>query len=171
MNRGPFYPIHMTRLGQHREMSPEKASQKIDTEKCLISIFWSINGIHTLLDVPKGSMYNTAFFCDQVVPSLIHAITSHGRRKTLQGFMIHLDNASPHNSRRSQECLEAHRATRLQHPTYSSDLAPSDFFLFGYGKEKLTNLDCKSREDLKNAITSIFNEIDKQTLIAVLCDG
>jgi hypothetical protein len=107
------------------------------------------------------------FFCDQVVPSLVEGITSRGRRKTLKGFMVHHDNASPHNSRRSQECFEAYRATRLQHPANSPDLAPSDFF-FGYLKEKLTDFDCRSREDMKSAITSIFNEIDKETLVPVV---
>jgi hypothetical protein len=81
--------------------------------------------------------------------------------------MIHLDNASPHNSRRCQECLEAHRVTRLQHPPYSPDLSPSDFFLFGYLKERLTDFDRKSLEDLKYAITSLFNETNKETLVAI----
>jgi histone-lysine N-methyltransferase SETMAR len=81
--------------------------------------------------------------------------------------MIHLDNASPHNSRRSQECLETHRARRLQHPPHSPDLAPSAFFLFEYLKDKLTDFDSRNREDLKSAITSIFNEIDKESLVAV----
>jgi hypothetical protein len=85
----------------------------------------------------------------------------------LQGFMIHFDNASPHNSRRSRECLGSYRATRLQHPAYSPDPAASDFFLFGYLKEKLIDFDCRSREDLKSAITSIVTEIDKETLVAV----
>jgi hypothetical protein len=55
----------------------------------------------------------------------------------------------------------------VQYPAYSPDFAPSDFFLFGYLKEKLTDLDCRSREDLKNAITSIFTKIDKEILVAV----
>jgi hypothetical protein len=142
-------------------------SPKIYIEKCLISVFWSVNGIHSLLDVPKGSTYNTAFFCDQVVPSLVQGITSHGRRKPVQGFMIHFDNASPHNSRRSRECLGSYRATRLLHPAYSPDPAPSDFFLFEYLKEKLIDFDCRTREDLTSAMTSIFTEIDKETLVAV----
>jgi hypothetical protein len=81
--------------------------------------------------------------------------------------MIHYDNASPHNSRQSQECLEAQRVTRLQHPADSPDLALSDFFRFGYLKKKLIDFDCRSREDRKSAITSIFNEIGKETLVAV----
>jgi hypothetical protein len=41
----------------------------------------------------------------------------------------------------------------------------------GYLKEKLTDFDCRSRKDLKRAITSIFNEIDKETLVAVFVSG
>jgi hypothetical protein len=85
----------------------------------------------------------------------------------LQGFIIDVDNASPHNSRKSQELLEVNRATRAQHPACSSDRAPSDFFLFGHLKEKLTDYDCGSREDLKSAISSIVDEMGQETLIAV----
>jgi hypothetical protein len=62
------YP-HNSAWTTSRDELPEKVSQKIDIEKCLISIFSSVNGIHTLLDVPKWSTYNTAFFYNQVVPS------------------------------------------------------------------------------------------------------
>jgi hypothetical protein len=37
----------------------------------------------------------------------------------------------------------------------------------GYLKEKLTDFDCRSQEELKSAITSIFNEIDNESLAAV----
>jgi hypothetical protein len=82
--------------------------------------------------------------------------------------MIDLDNAKPHNSRQSQECLEAHSLTRSQHPASSADCSPSAFFIFGYPKEKLTDFDCRSREDRKSAISSIFNVTDKETLVAVV---
>jgi hypothetical protein len=44
-----------------------KNQTKIATEQCLISIIWSINGIHNLLDVPKWITYNITFFCDVIV--------------------------------------------------------------------------------------------------------
>jgi hypothetical protein len=55
----------------------------------------------------------------------------------------------------------------VQHPAYSPDPAPSDFFLFGNLKEKVTDSDCGIREDLKSAISSIFDEIGQETVIAV----
>jgi hypothetical protein len=41
---------------------------------------------------------NPTFFCEQVLPSLVDDITSHGRNKILNGILIHLNDARPHNS-------------------------------------------------------------------------
>jgi hypothetical protein len=37
----------------------ERIKQRFDAEKCLISIIWSLNGIHSLSDIPKGITYNS----------------------------------------------------------------------------------------------------------------
>jgi hypothetical protein len=58
-------------------------------------------------------------------------------------------------------------AKRLPYPVYRPDLAPSDFFLFGYLKEKLTAFHCTTRDELKSVIIIIFNEFDRETLLAV----
>jgi hypothetical protein len=55
----------------------------------------------------------------------------------------------------------------LPHPVDSPDLAPSDFLLFGCLKEKLTAFHCTTRDELKIAIITIFNETDRKTLRAV----
>jgi hypothetical protein len=48
----------------------------------------------------------------------------------------------------------------MDHLPYSTDLAPSDFWLFDYIKERLTsNLDAKS---LMKQITGIVNSIPKE---------
>jgi hypothetical protein len=70
---------------------------------------------------------------------------------------MHLDNAHPHNSRKSNECLTEFCARRVPHPAYSPDLAPSYFFLFGSVKEELQNYEIHSREDLILAIRAVFD--------------
>jgi transposase len=152
---------------ESRDTLPEPIRRKIDTEKCLISVLWSVNGIHHLIDVPPEMKYNSSFFCDVVMPGLIQNMTCSSRGKTLTLFFIHLDNAPPHNSKQSQECIQASKAQRLPHPVDSADVAPSDFFLFGYLKEKLTAFHCTTRDEFKSAIITIFNEIDRETLRAV----
>jgi hypothetical protein len=47
--------LHESAWAASRDQLPENVSQKIDTEKCLISVLWSINGIHSLANVPKGT--------------------------------------------------------------------------------------------------------------------
>jgi hypothetical protein len=101
------------------------------------------------------------------MPGLIQNITSNNRRKTLKLFFIDLDKACPHNPKQSGECIRASKAKRLSYPVYSPDLAPSDFFLFGYPKEKLTTFHCTTRDKLKSAIVTIFNKFDRETLLAV----
>jgi histone-lysine N-methyltransferase SETMAR len=149
-----------------RDELPQRIKQKIDTEKCLVSILWSVKGIHTLLNVPKGTMSNTAFFTDAVMPSLIENVQSPTRRKVLKGWLIHMHKACPHNSRRAQRCMKASRTERLRDPDYSPDLAPSNF-IFRYVKEKLSNYNCEGQEHFLNAITEIFTGADQEVLLSV----
>jgi histone-lysine N-methyltransferase SETMAR len=163
-----FYEYSLTSAwARVRDDVPKRANQNFQAKKCLISILWSPAGIHSLLAVPKGTTYNSLFFCAQVVPDLVLNITSNSRRKTLKGLTLHIDNARPHNSKVSVNTLARTKAKRFPHPPYSPDLAPSDFFLFGYIKEKMSGVSSISEQDVIDRIKGIFNEIPKEVLISV----
>jgi hypothetical protein len=134
-----------------RDEVPERIKRKIDIRKCLISIIWSVNGVHSLLDVPKDIAYNSTFFCDSVGSDFVESICTYSRRKTLKEIIVHLEDAR-----------------RVWHPASSPDLAPNNFFLFGYVKSKLPDLAIRSREDLICEIRLIFDEILKVTLIPAM---
>jgi hypothetical protein len=53
---------------------PEIPKQKIQSEKCLVSIIWGSTWIKSRLDVPKGRKYNTTFFVESVVPGLVEHV-------------------------------------------------------------------------------------------------
>jgi transposase len=53
------------------------------------------------------------------------------------------------------------------HPPYSPDLASSDFFLFGYVKERLKRMVFPSYEELLDAIGEVVTGIESETLTAV----
>jgi histone-lysine N-methyltransferase SETMAR len=117
---------------ESRDEVSVRIKQTIDAEKCLISIFWSVNGIHSLTAISKGESYNSVSFCNVVVLSLVENICSGSRRRSLKGFYVHLDNARPNNSHQSNDCRQGTKAQWMPQPAYSPDLAPSDFFLFGF---------------------------------------
>jgi hypothetical protein len=78
-----YYPCGSVWARSHDEF-PQRIKQKIHTEKCLVSILWSVNGIHSLLIMPKGT-HNTAFFADAVMANLIENVQPQTGRKTLKG--------------------------------------------------------------------------------------
>jgi transposase len=60
--------------------------------------------------------------------------------------------------------IESTKAQRVPHPYYHPDRAPSDFFLFGYMKEKLRGTLFTARDDLIFARQHIFSEIPEMIL-------
>jgi transposase len=53
------------------------------------------------------------------------------------------------------------------HPPYSPDLAPFDFFLFGYLKERLKGMVFPSYEELLDAINEVVTGMGSETSTAV----
>jgi hypothetical protein len=81
-----------------RNEPSRRIKEKTETEKCLVSMLWPVDGIHSFLDVSKETTYNTAFFSDTIMPSLIENIQLWIRKKTLKGWLIHMDRARRYNS-------------------------------------------------------------------------
>jgi hypothetical protein len=55
------------RAASHDELA-QRIKHKIYTEKCLVSILWWVNRIHSLLEVSKGTTHNTMFITEAVMP-------------------------------------------------------------------------------------------------------
>jgi hypothetical protein len=58
-------------------------------------------------------------------------------------------------------------ATKVVHPADSPDAAPGDFFLFGSLKDAMAGFTPNSPADILSEIDPIFQEISKDTLVAV----
>jgi hypothetical protein len=50
-----LYYSHESICAQSRDEVPERITQQIDAQECLLSVLWSVTGIHSLIDVPKGT--------------------------------------------------------------------------------------------------------------------
>ena len=82
-------------------------------------------------------------------------------------MIIHFDNAPPHKGADTTEFLNFHGIIKAPHPPYSPDIAPSDFYLFGYIKALLAGRSFKSPQDLLDNVIEILSEIPKSTLLKV----
>ena len=71
-------------------------------------------------------------------------------------FYLHFNNAPSHRKTGVSEFCKKNKLFILPHPPYSPDLAPSDFFLFGYIKEKCEGVEFTSPDELIEFIENIF---------------
>ena len=65
-----------------------------------------------------------------------------------------LDNARPHTARATIDALETLKFEVLSHPSYSTDLAPSDFHFFPHLKRDLKRTHITSDDEVKQSVTS-----------------
>ena len=77
-------------------------------------------------------------------------------------FYLHFNNAPSHRKTGVSEFCKKNKLFILPHPPYSPDLAPSDFFLFGYIKEKCEGVEFTSPDELIEFIENIFSQISSE---------
>jgi len=74
-------------------------------------------------------------------------------------WILHHDNAPAHTALSVREFLATKQITVLEHPAYSPDLAPSDFFLFSKIKEILKGRHFDDIDDNRSNRTAALKAI------------
>jgi len=72
---------------------------------------------------------------------------------------LHHDNAPAHTALSVREFLATKQITVLEHPAFSPDLAPSDFFLFSKIKEILNERHFDDIDDIRSNTTAVLKAI------------
>ena len=135
-------------------------------KKFMLTIFWNINGFPIVEILPDGEKFTDEYFVNNILKSLNQIAPQNRNRK----LVLHYDNARPHTSRKVNRYLDENRMKRAPQPPYSPDIAPSNFFLFGYIKSKLNGQHFDSVESLLEEVQEILSEISKETLKKVFED-
>ena len=147
--------------------NPEFDASKICVEKVMLTVIWGVKGMHVINFLPKDQNLNSEYFIENILKPL------HEQKERIWGetnrkkLILHLDNCKVHNSKVTTKKYDEYGFRRSPHPPYSPDIAPSDFFLFGYTKEKLKSYHCKNLYDLQEATIQILNGISRKTLVSV----
>ncbi len=136
---------------------PFKVKQTIGAKKLMVSFIWGRTGFKGITMLPIGQKFNKAFFSENVLGDLAKSINT-------KGYFLHLDNARPHLTHEKYDELGI---IRLDHPAYSPDLAPSDFFLFGYLKKLLEGQIFDNENELFEKIKELSYEIPTDVLKSV----
>ena len=115
----------------------------------MLTIFWDARGVLYREFLTKGSTVNSDRYC-ATSQSLKHRIRR--IRPERNTFLLHHDNTRPHCSAQTLDAMTSLKFTVVPHPPYSSDFAPSDFWLFPKLKEKLKGKYFSSDAEVEAAV-------------------
>jgi proteasome lid subunit RPN8/RPN11 len=109
----------------------------------MVTIVWNTLGFPLIVALPKGRIFNAEYYCDNILATLSQLRPEDDWRK----FAVHADYAPAHTAQKCRTVCEENGLWVTSHPPYSADLASSDFFLFGYVKERLKRMVFPSYEE------------------------
>lgn len=116
--------------------TPKKFKVASSAGKVMASVFWDAEGVIMIEYLEKGTTITGSYYADQI-RRLREAIKEKRRGKLRAGILFHQDNAPPHKAGVAMAAIRDSGFELLEHPPYSPDLAPSDFYLFPRLKEDL----------------------------------
>jgi hypothetical protein len=135
----------------------------------MLTIVWNPRGFHLIEVLEKGRKFNAGYYIAVRLESLSqwHSIEAAGNERKL---LVHANNARPHIAKLSTQYFNENRMKSVLHPPYFPDLAPSDFYLFGYVQRCLAGLSFEDAYQLLAAVESVRKGIEKVTLQAVFLE-
>jgi len=134
---------------------PELPKIPNNRKKIMATVFWDSQGILLLDVLPSGQTVTSQYYAD-LLCKLREEIKNKRRGKLAKGVIMLDDNARVHTAKTVQEQLRKFKWTRLDHPPYSPDLAPSDFYLFKFLKNFLKGTNFTEKEELESEITAFL---------------
>lgn len=136
-------------------------SEKSRIKTMLIAFFDSKGLIHKEF-LPEGTTLNAAAYVD-ILKRLLQRIRRVRPEYAAQGSwaLLH-DNARPHTALVVQQFLAAKGVVTINHPPYSPDLSPPDFFLFPRLKLALKGQRFADISDIQSNVTAELKAIPKE---------
>ncbi len=107
---------------------PQPSARKI-----MVTIFWDCKGVLMLDCASQGTTITGQYYTEELA-WLKECIRQKRRSKLSRGVLLLHNNAPVQKARAAQAALCKCEFEEFNHPHYSPDLAPSDFFLFRYLK-------------------------------------
>lgn len=142
------------------EKPPRKFKVRPSAGKLMATIFWDVEGILMIDYLPKNTTMNAAYYAN-LLDRLREKIKEKRRGKLRKGVLILHDNAPVHTALTARSSLVKNGFSEINHPPYSPDLAPCDYFLFKNLKKNLRGRRFSTDEEMEEAVNDYFDTQDK----------
>ena len=127
----------------------------------MVAAYFDNQGLIYTDVVPKGQTINSDYFCKSI-SNFLRRFRQKRPQKAASNWRLHMDNARPHVSRATSEFLASKKVETIDHPAYSPDLAPADFWLFPLVKKKMGGMAFKDQQEVLNAWYGVTRSIPEE---------
>jgi histone-lysine N-methyltransferase SETMAR len=138
---------------------PKKAKAVVSAGKVIASVFWDAEGVLLVDYLEKGHTIPGTYYAN-LLRQLKEKIKILRRGKLTRGVLFHQDNAPSHKSTVAMAAINECGFEILEHPPYSPDLAPSDYYLFPKLKKKLSGRQFETNDDVIDAVNQFLEDQD-----------
>lgn len=145
---------------------PKKFRVQKSAGKVLASIFWDKDGIIMSDYLEQGKTVTGAYY-STLLTRLREKIVEKRRGKLSKGVLFLQDNAPAHKSLIAMQKINEVGFELIDHPPYSPDLAPSDYYLFPKLKKNLKGKKFSSNEAVIRAVEEWFADQNKEFFLKV----
>ena len=129
----------------------------MNEKKTMFVVFFTTTGPLLFHEVPSGLSIDGIYYRDECLKPLLKNLSKKRPSSGTNGVKLYHDNARPHVKNIVFDYLREEKIKLMAHPPYSPDLAPSDFWLFGYLKDRLGSY--PDAASLSKAITKELNAV------------
>ena len=120
---------------------------------------------------PSGHTVTGRFYKNSVLKKVKEFYNKKRPSKRWSGVHLLHANASSYKCEVVKSFLASEKVKVLNHPPYSPDLSPCDFFLFPRLKKMLSGSKYTSRSSLGSAVFSVSNRYQKKTIYLLFTTG
>ena len=147
------------------------ANRTISSKKMLYAIFFNSSGPVVQVPWPQGHTVTGRFYKNSVLKKVKEFYNKKRPSKGWSGVHLLHDNASCHKCEVVKSFLASEKTKVLNHPPYSPDLSPCDFFLFPSLRKCFLEISIRLEVLLAALFISVSNRYQKKTIYLLFATG
>ena len=147
---------------------PRAEVQSLRKKKFTLTVVWGACGIVCVKGLERPMPVNSEYFCNEILATSKEWCERRRRRQGVRSFIFHMDNARPHTSNQTKHYMTDNNMIRMEHPPYSPDLAPCDYYLFGHLKDHFADAVFEDEADAVRQISAWLRSISQRDRIAAI---
>jgi transposase len=136
---------------QHYDPHPVPDKNTINSPKVMITVFWSPTHFHLIERLPFRQIFTSNYFSQ----TIFYMLQKNFFHLTDRRIVVYINNALEHCLKVTIGYLTKFKFSPTDHPPYSPDLKPFDFFLVKALKHKLERWKFNNATQLLNALIEI----------------